>query len=634
MKWRGSLGARPAGGDSTHFRVWAPSRRSVEVVVRGASQPLPLTGDAQGYFEAVHPVPVGALYKYRLDSSDEFPDPASRFQPEGPHGFSEVVDPHTYPWKDGDWKGLSGIRGQVLYELHVGTFTPEGTYAGAIPRLPLLKELGVTCLELMPLHTFPGRFNWGYDGTQLFAPSFQYGRPEELRAFVDAAHALGLGVLLDVVYNHLGPDGNYLAQYSPGYFSRKYENEWGEPTNFDDGPAAGPSRDFFIQNACAWVAEYHFDGLRLDATQALYDDGPCHIVQELTQAVREAAAGRGVLVIAENEPQDELCVRAVERGGWGMDALWVDDFHHSARVAATGRAEAYLQDYRGTAQELLSCSLRNSLYQGQYYRWQKKARGSPLLRVPSSACVFYLQNHDQLANMLQGQRLHRLCGERQARALTTLWLLLPQTPLLFMGQEWFADTPFLYFVDHKPELQPLVRKGRERYLGQFDSARHALEHEGYEEHMDERAFLRSRLDWSERERNVGPLNLHRELLRLRREDPVLARQEGGQLEGAVLSPAAFVLRYSGSEQEGDRLLLVNLGSELELSPCPEPLLAPPRDEGWRVGLSSEEVRFGGAGSCSLDSLRVATTWRVPGMTALWMTSTGRSPTDLGARTGG
>ncbi|WP_223750632.1 alpha-amylase family glycosyl hydrolase [Myxococcus sp. XM-1-1-1] len=383
MTWRGTLGARPEGKDRTHFRVWAPRRRMVEVSVQGASRPLPLVRDARGYFEGVHPAPVGARYKYRLDDREEFPDPASRFQPDGPHGHSEVVDPWSHAWRDGDWKGLASIQGQVLYELHLGTFTPEGTYEAAIEKLPLLAELGITCLELMPLHTCPGRFNWGYDGAQLFAPHPAYGRPESLRAFVEAAHGLGLGVVLDVVYNHLGPDGNYLAQYAPGYFTKKYENEWGEPTNFDDGEDAGPSREFFVENACAWMAEYHFDGLRLDATQSLYDDGPRHIVQVITQAAREAAGGRGVLIIAENEPQDELCVRAPERGGWGADGLWVDDFHHSARVAATGRAEAYLQDYRGNAQELLSCVLRNSLYQGQYYRWQKKARGCPLWRVPA-----------------------------------------------------------------------------------------------------------------------------------------------------------------------------------------------------------------------------------------------------------
>ncbi|MCY0997205.1 malto-oligosyltrehalose trehalohydrolase [Myxococcus sp. MISCRS1] len=634
MTWRGTLGARPEGKDRTHFRVWAPRRRMVEVSVQGASRPLPLVRDARGYFEGVHPAPVGARYKYRLDDREEFPDPASRFQPDGPHGHSEVVDPWSHAWRDGDWKGLASIQGQVLYELHLGTFTPEGTYEAAIEKLPLLAELGITCLELMPLHTCPGRFNWGYDGAQLFAPHPAYGRPESLRAFVEAAHGLGLGVVLDVVYNHLGPDGNYLAQYAPGYFTKKYENEWGEPTNFDDGEDAGPSREFFVENACAWMAEYHFDGLRLDATQSLYDDGPRHIVQVITQAAREAAGGRGVLIIAENEPQDELCVRAPARGGWGADGLWVDDFHHSARVAATGRAEAYLQDYRGNAQELLSCVLRNSLYQGQYYRWQKKARGCPLWRVPASACVFYLQNHDQLANMLGGHRLHHVGGERRARVLTMLWLLSPQTPMFFMGQEWFASSPFHYFVDHEPELQAVVRQGRDAFIGQFESARHALEHEGFEEHVDERAFRRSQLDWTERERRTGPLTLHRELLRLRREDSVLARQDGGQLMGAVLSESAFLLRYLGGEQEGDRLLLVNLGSELELSPCPEPLLAPPRDEGWRLGLSSEEVRFGGTGSCSLDSLRVETSWRVPGMTALWMTSPRESRTGPGPRMAG
>ncbi|MFP2926604.1 malto-oligosyltrehalose trehalohydrolase [Pyxidicoccus sp. 3LG] len=614
-----SLGARPLGDGRTHFRVWAPRCRTVEVchLEAGTARYLPLQRSERGYFEGTHPVPVGALYKYRLEGGESFPDPCSRFQPEGPHGPSQVVDPHRYAWNDAGWHGLTA-RGQVLYELHLGTFTPEGTYAGAAAKLPLLKELGITTVELMPLHTFPGRYNWGYDGVTLFAPCAVYGDPDDLRRLVDEAHRLGLGIILDVVYNHLGPDGNYLAKFSPGYFNPKYPNEWGEPTNFDDGEDAGPSRDFFVQNACYWIAEYHFDGLRLDATQSLYDASPRHIVGELVEHARAAARGRDVLIIAENEPQDVKVVTPPASGGHGADGVWVDDFHHSARVAMTGRSEAYLMDYRGTAQELLSCALRNSLYQGQYYGWQKKRRGSPLLRTPAERIVFYLQNHDQLANTLRGERLHVLAGAQRMRALTTFFLLLPQTPMLFMGQEFFASTPFLYFVDHKPELQVLVQQGRDGFLSQFASARHALEVEDFHMPIGEEAFRRSKLDWSERTRQAEPLALHQDLLRLRREDPVFAAQDRSRIDGAVLGPSALLLRYTGSEQEGDRLLLLNLGTGLDYDPCPEPLVAPPEGRNWRVLLSSDHVRYGGMGTPpSPQDGRL----HVPGQTALVLTST-------------
>ncbi|WP_395805507.1 malto-oligosyltrehalose trehalohydrolase [Archangium minus] len=613
-----TLGARPLADGRTHFRVWAPRRRRVDVCVHesGGLRYLPLEPSGRGYFEGTLAVPVGSLYKYRLDGGEAFPDPCSRFQPEGPHGPSQVVDPTRYAWKDSNWPGVT-LKGQVLYELHIGTFTPEGTYAAAARKLPLLKELGVTTLELMPLHACPGRFNWGYDGVQLYAPHAAYGGPDELRQLVDEAHRLGLGIIVDVVYNHLGPDGNYLSQYSQGYFNPKYPNEWGDPTNFDDGEAAGPSRDFFIQNACYWVAEYHFDGLRLDATQSLYDASPRHIVGELVERVREAAGKRHVLIIGENEPQDVKLVKPPSEKGYGVDSIWVDDFHHSAKVAAVGRSEAYLMDYCGTAQELLSCVLRNSLYQGQYYKWQKKPRGTPLLHTDPKHVVFYLQNHDQLANALKGERLHQQAGPARARALTTFFLLLPQTPMLFMGQEFFASSPFLYFVDHNAELQELVRKGRNDFLSQFPSARHALEVEGYQVPFGEEAFRLSKLDWSERERNTGALALHKELLRLRREDPVFAAQDPKRLTGAVLSQHALVLRYFGSGQEGDRLVLLNLGAELEVAPCPEPLLAPPPGNKWSLLLASEHVRYGGMGTPPFSE---ETRMRIPGQTSLVLTS--------------
>jgi len=621
-RFKPTLGALYQGEGRTWFRVWAPERQTVEVALETPQGPrgLPLQKGKAGHFEGVQAAEPGARYRYRLDGGEAFPDPCSRFQPDGPHGPSVIVEsasgPRGFRWRDGDWKGL-GLKGQVLYELHVGAFSPQGTYDGVREQLPALKALGITCLELMPLATCPGRFNWGYDGVNLYAPHPAYGSPDALRRLVDEAHGLGLGILLDVVYNHLGPDGNYLAQYSKLYTTKKYSSEWGEPTRFE-GEEARPVRDFIIENAAYWISEFHFDGLRLDATQSLFDTSTPHVLVEIAKAARAAAEGRQILVIGENEPQDPRLIQPVEEGGYGLDGLWVDDFHHTLRVATKGRAEAYLEDYRGTAQEILSCATRNSLYQSQWYVWQKQRRGGVLRGLPSEHIVFFLQNHDQIANFLRGERLHQLSGPGLARAVTTLWLLLPQTPLFFMGQEYFASQPFFFFVDHVPELQQRVNEGREAFLCQFPSARNGLRQEHFALPSGAAAFQQSTLDPREREQ-VGhreALVLHQALLALRREDPVFRGQDRTAIEGAVLSAEAFVLRYS-SAQGSDRLLVLNLGVDLRYDPCPEPLLAPGPGRRWRLLLSSEEIRFGGNGVGAPDGLGP---WLVPGHSAFVLTS--------------
>ncbi len=631
-----TLGARPLNDGRTRFRVWAPDRRRVDVALerlgpgRNALSFLPLERGPDGYFSGAYEAAPGDRYRFRLDGGEAFPDPASRWQPEGPHGASVICDPRAYAWRDEGWRGLEGIRGQVLYELHVGTFTPEGTYTALQRELPKLKALGVTAVQLMPLHTCAGRFNWGYDGVDLFAPPTAYGTPEELKALVDEAHALGIGLLLDVVFNHLGPDGNYLGQFTRRYFSERYPKEWGDPLDFES-EGAGPVRDLFIQNACYWVSEFHFDGLRVDATQSLYDASARHFSAELAERVRAAVPGRNVLLVAESEPQD---VQYVEEGGHGFDAVWVEDFHHSARVAATGRAEAYMADYRGTAQELLSCVLRNSLFQGQYYGHQKKGRGTVLLGQSAERVVFFLQNHDQVANGACGRRLHQLTSPAVARALTSLFLLAPQTPHLFMGQEFFASTPFLYFVDHKPELMRLVQEGREGFLRQFPSVAHAMTHEGFHPPIDARALALSRLSAEEWQSATGDegdgphaaaWRLHRDLLRLRREDGLFARQDARRMAGAVLDDRALVLRWFGSaarEEGGDRLLVMNLGVERPLTPCPEPLLAPVPGTRWRLLFCSESTRYGGGGASASDGTGP---WHLPGQCAQVFASESRTP---------
>lgn len=603
------VGAEYVPGRGCHFRVWAPAVRRVEVVLEGAAGPAALLeAEPNGYHGGwVREARPGSRYRFRLDGGDALPDPASRRQPEGPHGPSEVVQHDAFAWTDEAWRGVLP-RGQVLYELHVGTFTPEGTYAAAQRHLPYLKELGVTVVELMPVNEFNGPFGWGYDGVHLFAPTRLYGTPDELRQFIDRAHALGLGVILDVVYNHFGPSGNYLARYSPHYTSKRYTNEWGEAINFD-GEHSGPVREFFLANAAYWIEEFHFDGLRIDATQCLYDTSPLHITAEITRRARAAAGGRSIYLTAENEPQHAELLRPPEQGGCGLDALWNDDFHHSANVAATGACEAYYTETRGTPQELISAVKWGFLYQGQFYAWQGKRRGHPALDLPAHAFIQCLQNHDQVANSARGQRLHELTSPGRLRALTGLMLLSPCTPMLFQGQEFAASAPFLYFAQHEDELNGLIRRGRHDFLVQFPNI--ASEDGGkllaIPAHED--TFRRCKLDHAERERepHASVLRMHRDLLALRREDAVFAAQDARRMHGAVLGAEAFLLRFLAPDGD-DRLMVVNLGRTLPLVPMPEPLLAPPAGCRWRLLWHSEDPRYGGNGMSEPDGEH---SWRLP-----------------------
>ncbi|MBC5786192.1 malto-oligosyltrehalose trehalohydrolase [Ramlibacter sp. USB13] len=600
------IGAEYRPREGTHFRVWAPAAKRVDVVFDGVAAAVPLRHEGDGYFSgfADHAEP-GARYRFRLDGGDTFPDPASRWQPEGPHGPSEVVALDAYRWTDADWRGVTA-RGQVLYEMHIGTFTPEGTYRAAEEHLPFLKDVGITVIELMPVNEFNGPFGWGYDGVNLFAPTRLYGTPDDLRHFIDRAHALGLGVILDVVYNHFGPSGNYVTRFSRDYVSSKYDNEWGDAINFD-GENGAPVREFFACNAAYWIDEFHFDGLRLDATQCLFDASEKYIVAEIVERARAAAPGRSIYISAENEPQHAELARPPGRGGMGVDALWNDDFHHSATVAATGGCEAYFSETRGTPQELISSLKWGFLYQGQFYAWQKKRRGHPSLDLPATAFIQFLQNHDQVANSARGQRLHQLTSPGRFRALTALMLLTPCTPLLFMGQEFAASAPFLYFARHEDELNTLIRKGRHEFLTQFPNI--ASEDGGklLAVPADEETFRRCKLDHGERERNAHVVALHRDLLRLRREDPVFSRCDAQRMHGAVLGPEAFLLRFL-DEAGDDRLLVVNLGPTLPLYPMPEPLLAPPAGCRWQLLWNSEDPRYGGNGMIEPDGEH---SWRLP-----------------------
>ncbi len=596
-----------------HFRVWAPRSKSAEVVLfasesaaDGAAYPLEAEGD--GYFSGTATeAETGSLYRFRLDSG-LFPDPASRFQPAGPHGPSQVVDSADFAWTDALWKGV-GTEGQVLYEMHIGTFTAEGTWRAATEHLPYLAELGITILEVMPVADFPGRFGWGYDGVNLFAPTRLYGTPDDFRLFVNRAHELGLGVILDVVYNHFGPDGCCLREFSPDYFSTKWKNEWGDPINFD-GKNSGPVREYFLANAGYWIEEFHLDGLRLDATQQIFDDSPKNILGELAARVREAGRGRSTYLVGENEPQDVQLIRPAAEGGYAMDSLWNDDFHHSAVVALTGRNEAYYSDYHGAPQEFVSMVKRGFLYQGQRYKWQKKRRGTASLHLHPAHFVTFLQNHDQVANSLRGRRIHELAAPGAYRALSALFLLGPNTPMLFQGQEFAASSPFFYFADHHPELARAVSAGRQEFLRQFPSVSSLASELAKIVAAPERAetFEQCKLDHGERESHGAILRLHADLLRLRRTDPVFRQPRRGGVDGAVLGLEAFVLRFFGEEGD-DRLLLVNLGKDLPVDPAPEPLLAPPEGCDWELLWLSEDPVYGGNGAAPLESEE---NWRIPG----------------------
>lgn len=591
-----AIGAEFLGDLGTHFRVWAPSAERVAVVRRKLrsdhEQEHVLEREPDGYFSALVPdIGPGTLYSFRLDGGEPVPDPASRFQPLGPHGPSEVVDPERFRWKHRTFAGPPE-RGQVAYELHVGTFTREGTYTSALAALPKLAELGVTTIELMPLADFPGAFGWGYDGAALWAPSHLYGQPDELRALVDGAHGLGLAVILDVVYNHFGPDGNYLDRFSADYFTDRHANEWGKALNFD-GPNSSAVREFFCANAAYWIEEYRFDGLRLDATQSIIDDSPRHVLCDITDRARAAARqqNRRIFIAAENEPQNPQVVAASEDGGFGCDALWNDDFHHAAVVALTGRREAYYRDYRGSPQELMSALKWGFLFQGQYYYWQSKGRGQASLGLEAHRFVTYLENHDQVANSLRGDRLATLANRAALRAMTTLWLLSPPTPMLFQGQEYGTTTPFLYFADHHDELGEKVQAGRREFLTQFQSIAHSGTVE-LRAPNDAATFERCKLEDRGGRAHDETWALHRDLLTLRRTDPAFSSQRADLVHGAVLTRTAFVMRFFC--ERGDRLIVVNLGGDIELDPAPEPLLAPPAAHAWKLVFSSEDVKYGGS----------------------------------------
>jgi len=603
-KRRYLIGAELIGENQTHFRIWAPKAEHVDLVLeesvgKNAKRTFhPLQAEPAGYFSGVANVGAGARYRFRVNNAENFyPDPASRFQPEGPHGSSCILDPSQFQWSDSHWPGIK-LKGQVIYEMHIGTFTQEGTWRAAAEQLAELARIGFTVIEMMPVADFPGKFGWGYDGVDLFAPSHLYGRPDDLRAFVDRAHALGLGVILDVVYNHFGPDGNYLGIFSDDYLVREKENEWGDAINFD-GPDSRSIREFFITNGRYWIEEFHFDGFRFDALHAVRDRSDDYIIGAIGQAARQAAGSRSIVLIAENDLQEAKMVRPRSEGGDDMDAMWNDDFHHSAVVALTGRKEAYYGDYRGAPQEFISAAKYGFLYQGQALSWRKALRGSATFDVDPQAFVCFIENHDQIANTGPGQRLLFQTSPGRYRAMTALLLLGPWTPLLFQGQEFGAASPFLFFADVGDAfVREATRKGRATWLAPFLSLSQGQALKSLPAPDDPQVFARCKLDFSERDANRQFYDLHIDLLKLRRKDSRFRQQNPDGIDGAVLGRATFVLRYCSQEND-DRLLIVNFGESKTLKPAPEPLLAPPSGYRWKTLWTTESPRYGGTGSIAV-----------------------------------
>lgn len=583
------FGAEPVPDRGTHFRVWAPGWRSVEVVVEGSGS-VALAAEPGGLFSAlVSGVVPGDRYRFQFDGGPAlFPDPASRYQPDGPHGPSQVIDPAAFEWHDADWPGL-GREGQVLYALHVGTFTPQGTWAAAADRLPELAALGVTAVCVLPVADFPGKFGWGHDGTCPFAPTRLYGTPDDLRRFVDAAHRAGVGVILDVVYARLGP----------AFHDSRHSAAGSESLPFD-GPDSGPVRDLFIANAACWVEEYHVDGLRLLAAEAMIDESSEHVIAAIARRAREAAGARGLFLLAEGDPADATLLRPVEAGGCGLDAVMNLDLHHAARVALTGKAEGPYAAYHGSPQELVSAAKWGLLYQGQ------AGRGTAALDVPPHRFVAFLEGPGPIADWGRGLRLHQLTSPGRYRALTAYLLLGTGTPMLFQGQETGSDRPFLYFADHHPELAQAVHRGRREAARRFRSLAGPEGQRLVPDPADPDTFTRCILGGEPRPEH---LELHRDLLGLRRSCPAF-RAAG--VDGAVLGPAAFVLRYF--VPGGDRLLVVNLGRDLALGAIAEPLLASPRaGQRWQPVWSSEATKYGGHGTAAVDTDEG---WHLPGEAAV------------------
>jgi maltooligosyltrehalose trehalohydrolase len=604
--------------DAIHFRVWAPEHTLVELVLEdgGRRDLRPLDRDARGYWSGVFAdVRPGARYRYRLsgDAARVFPDPASRFQPDGVHGASQVIDP-SFRWTDQEWRPRAQSD-LVFYELHVGTFTPEGTFRGVIDRLPYLAQLGVTAIELMPVGDFPGCRNWGYDGVSIFAPARCYGTPDDLRRLVNAAHQHGLAVFLDVVYNHMGPDGAYVQAFSPYYFTDRHRSPWGDGVNLD-GPHSDQVRNFFIANAVQWLREYHIDGLRLDATHALQDERPRHFLEEFTTTVR-ASVERPVVFVAEDHRNLAQLLLPADRGGWGLDAVWADDFHHQVRVHVAGDNEGYYQDFSGRAADIAATIRQGWFFTGQHSEHMGEERGTDPSPIDPRQFVVCVQNHDQIGNRARGERLSHDIDPPAYRAVSTLLLTAPETPLLFMGQEWAATSPFLFFTDHHEELGRQITTGRREEFASFKAFADPELRETIPDPQAAETFERSRLVWDEVQRpeHSGMLRLYQRLLGLRGTGAAFRAAARDAFDVRALDGETILIERRHERESvwivarlagaGSASLAAVREGHVMLS-TEDPDIAPdPHPIDVRVGEHSTEIRFARPGAVLFRGVRFA-----------------------------
>ncbi|MFN8663357.1 MAG: malto-oligosyltrehalose trehalohydrolase [Thermomicrobiales bacterium] len=614
-------GVPPLGAHFTpggvQFAVWASAADRVDVIVEDgdARQPFRLHRESSGlHVGEVPDLRAGTRYWYRLDEEHCYPDPASRFQPDGVHGPSEVIDPSSFTWTDDHWEGLDRDR-LIIYELHVGTYTPEGTFTALTEQLLELAHLGVTAIELMPVADFPGRWNWGYDGVAWWAPSRAYGRPDDLRRLVDEAHRLGLGVILDVVYNHFGPEGAYWRAFSPEYFTDRHATPWGDAINFD-GAGSSMVREFVIQNAIHWTREYHIDGLRLDATHHLRDDSSPHILAELAERVRAAAEPRPVILIAEDEHNDVRLVRPREAGGYGLDGVWADDFHHASRVLLTSERDSYYANFAGTTEELARCLNSGFLYQGQALPRTGEPRGTTVTDEPGSAFVLCTQNHDQVGNRAFGERLgHQIASDRCAVGAALL-MCAPATPMLFMGQEFNASSPFLFFTDFGGDLGPLVTAGRREEFAAFRAFADHTMRDSIPDPQEERSFEASKLPLAERQVQSALYNLYRRLLALRRNDVVLSDPARHRTRATPVGAQIVAVHRWSEDQREHRVLVANFGAAAELPLATTAGLQDVPAGRWRQMLSTSDAKFGGVHQAHPVSAKSPERLAVPARTAV------------------
>jgi maltooligosyltrehalose trehalohydrolase len=585
-----NIGAIYRGDNKCFFKVWSPWANDIKVKISPDNQVLQLEKEEDYWSGEFEEIPPGTKYMYRINNGFDRPDPASNYQPYDVHSESEVVDHSAYKWNDSNWIPWP-LEDYIIYEMHIGTFTPEGTFEAAIEKISHLKNLGITAVEIMPVSQFPGDRNWGYDGVSPFAPQNSYGGPEGLKKLVDTFHQNKISVILDVVYNHLGPEGNYLNQYAP-YFTSKYQTPWGNALNFD-GEYSDEVKKYFIQNALYWFEHFHFDGLRLDAIDKIVDTGAKHFLQELVEEVKNYSEKTGVkkILIAESDLNDEKIIRPVEQNGYGMDAQWSDDFHHSLHALLTGERDGYYSDF-GSKDDLINSMTRGFVYNGKYSKYRKRRHGNDVSKRDLKQFIICSQNHDQVGNRAFGERLSTLISFESYKLAACLVVLTPFTPMLFMGQEFYETAPFQYFISHSdPELIKAVQKGRRDEFRQFNWE------QVVPDPFAEETFLNSKLQWDNLQvsKNLAICELHKKLIEYRKNNSVFKENTMASIKLDNLQELDIIL-FTRCSTEKSLFGIINLEPETITT-----LINVPAGN-WRKVFDTASEEWFGSGTAIHDTL--------------------------------